>query len=50
MSASGTCSEVFDSFRIPATLPINGSAIAAYEAITRAARDRNWEFMDHGLT
>jgi len=41
---------VFDSFRIPATLAINGSAIAAYEAITRAARDRNWECMGHGLT
>ena len=42
--------EVFDSFRIPATLAINGSAIAAYEPIARAARDRNWEFMGHGLT
>jgi peptidoglycan/xylan/chitin deacetylase (PgdA/CDA1 family) len=37
--------EVFDSSLIPATLAINGSAIAACEAITRAARDRNWEFM-----
>src|SRR6476620_6830682 len=42
--------EVFDSSRIPATLAINGSAIAAHEPITRAARDRNWEFMGHGLT
>ena len=42
--------EVFDSFRIPATLAINGSAIAAYEPIAHAARDRNWEFMGHGLT
>ena len=31
--------EVFDSFRIPATLAINGSAIAAYEPIAHAARD-----------
>jgi len=42
--------EVFDSFRIPATLAINGSAIAAYEPIAHAARDRDWEFMGHGLT
>jgi allantoinase len=42
--------EVFDEFRIPATLAINGSAIAAYEPIARAARDRAWEFMGHGFT
>jgi peptidoglycan/xylan/chitin deacetylase (PgdA/CDA1 family) len=42
--------EVFDGFRIPAALAINGSAIAAYEPIARAARDRNWEFMGHGFT
>ena len=32
--------EVFDDFSIPAVLAINGSAIAAYEPIARAARDR----------
>jgi len=42
--------EVFDTFSIPAVLAINGSAIAAYEPIARAARDRNWEFMGHGFT
>ena len=34
----------------PGTLAVNGCAIAAYEAIIRAARDRNWEFMGHGFT
>jgi peptidoglycan/xylan/chitin deacetylase (PgdA/CDA1 family) len=42
--------EVLDDFGIPAALAINGSAIAAYEPIARAARDRNWEFMGHGFT
>ncbi len=42
--------EVFDEHRIPAALAINGSAIAAYEPIARAARERNWEFMGHGFT
>jgi allantoinase len=42
--------KVFDDYRIPAALAINGSAIAAYEPIARAARDRHWEFVGHGLT
>jgi peptidoglycan/xylan/chitin deacetylase (PgdA/CDA1 family) len=42
--------EVFDDCRIPAALAINGSAIAAYEPIARAARDRSWEFLGHGFT
>ena len=42
--------EVFDDFDVPAVLAINGSAIAAYEPIARAALDRNWEFMGHGYT
>src|SRR5215470_9485839 len=42
--------EVFDDFAIPAVLAINGSAIAAYQPIARAAHERNWEFMGHGLT
>ena len=31
-------------FRLPGTLAVNGCAIAAYEAIARAAHDRAWEF------
>jgi len=42
--------DVFDEFRIPAVLAINGSAIAAYEPIVRAARERDWEFIGHGFT
>ena len=33
--------EVFDALSIPAVLAINGSALAAYPAIVRAALDRN---------
>jgi allantoinase len=42
--------DVFDDLSLPAVLAINGCAIAAYEPIARAARDRNWEFMGHGFT
>jgi allantoinase len=42
--------KVFDEFKIPGVLAINGSALAAYPAIVRAAADRNWEFMGHGFT
>jgi peptidoglycan/xylan/chitin deacetylase (PgdA/CDA1 family) len=42
--------EVFDDLRIPASLAINGSAIAAYEPIARAAAHRDWEFIGHGFT
>ena len=42
--------EVFDALSIPAVLAINGSALAAYPAIVRAAVDRNWEFIGHGFT
>jgi allantoinase len=42
--------DVFDDLRIPAVLAINGSAIARYDAIVRAARDRNWEFIGHGFS
>ena len=42
--------EVFDALKIRATLAINGAAIAAYEPIARAARDRGWEFIGHGFT
>jgi peptidoglycan/xylan/chitin deacetylase (PgdA/CDA1 family) len=42
--------EVFDEFVIPAVLAINGSAIAAYPPIVRAALERGWEFIGHGFT
>ena len=42
--------DVFDDLRIPAVLAINGSAIARYEPIVRAARERNWEFIGHGFS
>jgi peptidoglycan/xylan/chitin deacetylase (PgdA/CDA1 family) len=42
--------KLFDEFAIPVTLAINGSAIAAYPAIVRAAVAREWEFMGHGFT
>lgn len=41
--------EVFDRHALPATLAINGRAIASYEPIARAARERNWEFIGHGF-
>ncbi len=41
--------EVFDRHAIPASLAINGRAIASYEPIARAARDRHWEFIGHGF-
>jgi peptidoglycan/xylan/chitin deacetylase (PgdA/CDA1 family) len=42
--------KVFDDFAIPGTLAINGSAIAAFPPIVRAAVDRKWEFIGHGFT
>ena len=42
--------EVFDDFGMPAVLAINGSAIARYGAIVRAARERRWEFIGHGFS
>lgn len=42
--------EVFDEFKVPSALAINGSAIAAYEPIARAALERNWEFIGHGFS
>jgi peptidoglycan/xylan/chitin deacetylase (PgdA/CDA1 family) len=41
---------VFDALAIPAVLAINGSALAAYPPIVRAAVQRKWEFMGHGFT
>src|SRR3989454_3062750 len=42
--------KVFDEFKIPAALAINGSAIPAYAPIVQAAIERKWEFMGHGFT
>jgi allantoinase len=42
--------DVLDTLKITAALAINGSAINAYEPISRAAHERNWEFVGHGLT
>jgi allantoinase len=42
--------EIFDAFAIPGVLAINGSALAAYPQIVRAALERKWEFMGHGFT
>jgi peptidoglycan/xylan/chitin deacetylase (PgdA/CDA1 family) len=40
----------FDEFKIPAVLAINGSAVRSYEAISRAALVRGWEFIGHGFS
>jgi allantoinase len=42
--------KVLDEFAIPTVLAINGSALAAYPEIVRAAMERNWEFIGHGFT
>src|SRR5476651_1447609 len=42
--------ETLDNLKITAALAINGTAIKTYEAISRAAVERKWEFIGHGLT
>jgi len=42
--------ELLDSLQIRAALAINGSAIDAYEPISRAAHERGWEFIGHGFS
>jgi len=42
--------EVLDGLSIKAVLAINGTAVKAYEPISRAAHERGWEFMGHGYT
>jgi peptidoglycan/xylan/chitin deacetylase (PgdA/CDA1 family) len=42
--------EVLDELKIRAVLAINGTAVRSYEAIARAALEREWEFMGHGYT
>jgi peptidoglycan/xylan/chitin deacetylase (PgdA/CDA1 family) len=41
--------EALDELGIKAVLAINGSAIASYEPIARAAHERGWEFIGHGF-
>jgi peptidoglycan/xylan/chitin deacetylase (PgdA/CDA1 family) len=41
--------EVFDQFRIPGVLAINGSCFDTYPQIAEAARARDWEFLGHGF-
>ncbi len=42
--------EVLDQLQITACLAINGTAVTSYEPISRAAQERGWEFIGHGLT
>jgi allantoinase len=42
--------EVLDEVPIRAVLAINGSAIARYAPIARAALDRDWELIGHGFS
>src|SRR6202161_2663421 len=42
--------KALDEFAIPTVLAINGSALAAYPEIVRAAIERKWEFIGHGFT
>ncbi len=42
--------EVLDRLSVRPALAINGAAIAAYQPIAEAARERGWEFLGHGYT
>ena len=42
--------EALDALSITPALAVNGTAVNSYEAISRAALDRGWEFVGHGLT
>ncbi len=41
--------EVFDQFKIPGVLAVNGSCFDTYPEIAEAAKVRNWEFLGHGF-
>ena len=41
--------EVFDQFRIPGVLAVNGSCLKTYLQIAEAAMARQWEFLGHGF-
>ena len=42
--------QVYDDFKIPGVMNINGVAIQAYPDIIKACLDRKWEFVGHGFT
>jgi peptidoglycan/xylan/chitin deacetylase (PgdA/CDA1 family) len=42
--------EVLAELKVRASLAINGTAIGRYQPISRAALEREWEFMGHGYT
>jgi allantoinase len=42
--------KVFDDFRVPGVLAVNGTAVETYRPIAEAALERGWEFMGHGFT
>src|SRR5215475_1866622 len=42
--------KVFDEFKVPGVMNINGVALAEYPEIVKAAVERKWEFVGHGLT
>jgi allantoinase len=42
--------KVYDEFKIPGVININGCALAAYPDIVQAAIEREWEFVGHGFT
>jgi allantoinase len=42
--------KVYDEFKIPGVMNINGSALVAYPDIVEAAAERQWEFVGHGFT
>src|SRR6186713_173514 len=42
--------QVYDDFKIPGVMNINGVAVQAYPDIVKACLDRKWEFVGHGFT
>jgi allantoinase len=42
--------QVYDDFKIPGVMNINGVAVEAFPDIVRACAERNWEFVGHGYT
>ena len=42
--------QVYDDFKVPGVMNINGVAALAYPDIVRSCVDRSWEFLGHGHT
>ena len=42
--------QVYDEFKIPGVMNINGVAVDAFPESMKACVERNWEFVGHGLT